>query len=87
MVTRLLGVLFVAWTATTALAAGDSAPSAAPKPEGTEPDQTRQAVPNQPPPEDDELIRNLEMIEHLDLLDTLEVLGTLKAPEPPEEEF
>jgi hypothetical protein len=87
MVTRLIGVLFVVWTATTALAASDSVPSTTPTPEGTAPDQTRQAGPNQPPPEDDELIRNLDMIEHLDLLDTLEVLGTLKSPESPEEEF
>lgn len=86
MVTRFLGLLFVCWT-TTALAAADSAPSTASQPERTAPDPTTQAVPDQPPPEDDDLIRNLDMIEQLDLLDTLELLGTLKTPEPPDEEF
>jgi hypothetical protein len=93
MVTPLLVVLLIIWTATMAPAAAEPRPGTdSPPPPGATPDQpgapvARDDAGGRASTDDEELIRNLDLLEHFDLLNTVEVLGAVNTPDTPEEEF
>ena len=93
MVTRLLVVLLITWTAMMLPAAAEPTPATdSPSPPGAKPDQpgapvARDDAGGRASTDDEELIRNLDLLEHFDLLNTVEVLGAVNTPDTPEEEF
>ena len=93
MVTRLLVVLLITWTAMMLPAAAEPTPATdSPSPPGAKPDQpgapvARDDAGERASTDDEELIRNLDLLEHFDLLNTVEVLGAVNTPDTPEEEF
>jgi hypothetical protein len=92
VVSRILIVWLIAWTAAAAPTAAEPTPegpssAAKPKPDETVPAATREGPDERLSAEDEELIKNLDLVESLDLLDTVETFSGVSTPDTPEEEF